>query len=125
MSPKVIAVVDDEPMIVEMLTTFLNVKGFEVRGVYSGQDGLTLVEVENPDLLILDLMLPDIEGYEVAERLRAMPSFAKLPILILSARTDQASINRAEQAGASAYLTKPVKFPVLLAEIERLLNQSG
>ncbi len=124
MSSKKIVVVDDEPLIVDMLTTFLTVKGYTVNGVFSGEDGLAMVQVENPDLLILDLMMPDIEGFEVAEKLRAMPAFANLPILVLSARTDAAAKQRAEDAGTNGYLTKPVKFPELLTEVERLLVPS-
>ncbi|MBN2304160.1 MAG: response regulator [Anaerolineae bacterium] len=121
MSQKVIAVVDDEPLIVDMLTTFLTVKGFMVRGVNSGEEGLTLVEVENPDLLILDLMMPDIEGFDVLVELRKTPPFDRLPILVLTARTDSRARERAMQCGADGFLTKPVKFPDLLIEIERLL----
>jgi len=119
---KVIAIVDDEPHMVEMLSTFLKIKGYQTRGVNSGQEGLVLVQTEKPDAVLLDLMLPDIEGFEVCQKLRAMPDYAKLPILIVSARTDAASQARAEQAGASAYLTKPVNFPLLMTELDRLIK---
>ncbi|NDJ79105.1 MAG: response regulator [Chloroflexi bacterium] len=123
MTGQVIAIVDDEPHMVDMIATFLQIKGFEVRGVYSGEDGLTMVQVEKPAALLLDLMLPDIEGYEVCARLRQMPDFATLPVIIVSARTDAASKQRAEQSGADAYLTKPVNFPLLMTELDRLLNR--
>jgi DNA-binding response OmpR family regulator len=119
---KVIAIIDDEPMMVDMLTTFLKLKGYQIRGAYTGQEGLALVAVEQPDLLILDLMLPDIDGYQICETLRSMPDYAAMPILIVSARTDTISMERAEQVGANGYLTKPVRFPELMTELERLLN---
>ena len=122
MPDKVIAIIDDEPHMVEMLSTFLKIKGYQTRGVNSGQEGLVLVQTEQPDALLLDLMLPDIEGFEVLKKLRAMPAYADLPVLIVSARTDAASQTRAKQAGANAYLTKPINFPQLMAELDRLLK---
>lgn len=119
---KVIAIVDDEPNIVDMLSTFLQIKGYEVRMAYSGVDGLALIQVENPHALLLDLMLPDIDGFEVLARLRAMPVFAALPVLVISARTDPQSRTKAEQAGANAYLTKPVRMAELVEHLDRLLD---
>jgi DNA-binding response OmpR family regulator len=120
-------IVDDEPLTVDMLQTFLQINGYEVTGVLSGEDGLVMVQVERPELLILDLMLPDIEGYEVCRRIRSLPEYAALPVLVLSARTEEASRRRALEAGATAYMTKPPKLPELLAELRRLLaaRQSG
>ncbi len=123
MPGKILAIVDDEPLMVDMLSTFLKLKGYQVRGVYSGQEGLSLVEKETPDALLLDLMLPDIDGFKVCQTLRALPAFATMPIIIVSARTDPASKTKAIEAGASAYITKPVRFPDLLAELDRLLIQ--
>jgi inorganic pyrophosphatase len=119
---KTIVVVDDEPFIVEMLSTFLEIKGYQVRGAYSGEEGLLTVQTEKPDALLLDLMLPDIDGLQVMSRLRAMPDFANLPILIISARTDTEAKVRAEQAGANDYLTKPVQMPLLADLLSRLFT---
>lgn len=116
-------IVDDEPFTVDMLETFLQLNGFETVGALNGQDGLTLVKVEQPELVILDLMLPDIEGYEVCKRIRAYPQSAGLPVLVLSARAESSSKDRAMEAGADAYLVKPVQFPQLLTELNRLLEQ--
>ena len=104
-----------------MLKVFLNMNGFEGIGALNGEDGLVLVKVEQPDLLILDLMLPDIEGYEVCQRIRSFPETAALPVLFLSARVDSASKEKAFAAGADAYLVKPVQFPQLLSELNRLM----
>jgi DNA-binding response OmpR family regulator len=71
--------------------------------------------------MILDLMLPDLEGYEVCRRLRNTTHIAQLPVLILSARVEANSKRRAAEVGANAYLTKPVDFPELLYELKRLL----
>jgi DNA-binding response OmpR family regulator len=116
-----VLIVDDESFTIDMLKVFLNMNGFEGIGALNGEDGLVLVKVEQPDLLILDLMLPDIEGYEVCQRIRSYPETASLPVLILSARVDSASKERAFAAGADAYLVKPVQFPLLLSELNRLM----
>jgi DNA-binding response OmpR family regulator len=116
-------IVDDEPFTVDMLQTFLEINGFQAVGAFNGEDGLVLIKVEEPEIVILDLMLPDIEGYEVCQRIRSYPDTAKLPVLILSARADAASKERAMAAGADGYLVKPVKFPELLSELNRLVEQ--
>ena len=118
--PKLL-IVDDEPFTVEMLQSFLQINGYETVGALNGEDGLVLVKVEQPEAVILDLMLPDIEGYEVCQRIRSYPDSAKLPVLIVSARTDAASRERAEAAGANGYMIKPVNFSQLLSELKRLL----
>ena len=120
MTTKKLLIVDDEPFTVEMLQTFLQISGYETVGAYNGEDGLVLIKVERPELLILDLMLPDIEGYEVCRRIRQNPETATIPVLILSARAESSSKERAMAAGADAYLTKPVKLPELLAELEKI-----
>jgi DNA-binding response OmpR family regulator len=122
MSGKTIVVVDDEPLIVEMITMFFELNGYTVHGVNTGREGLVLVDVEKPDVLLLDLMMPDIEGFEVAAQLRAKPEFAHLPIVIITARIDPESRKRAIKAGATVYLTKPLKMPEVLAEVERVLR---
>lgn len=119
-----VLIVDDEPYTVDMLQTFLEINGFQAVGAFSGEDGLVLIKVEEPEIVILDLMLPDIEGYEVCQRIRGYPDTAKLPVLILSARVDAASKERAMAAGADGYLVKPVKFPELLTELNRLIEKS-
>ena len=118
--PKVL-IIDDEPFTVEMLQTFLQIHGYEAVGALNGADGIILSQVESPDALLLDLMLPDLDGFEVCHRLRAFPPTARLPVLILSARTAQVDIDHALTAGANGYLTKPVRFPELLSELKRLL----
>ncbi|HVO43783.1 MAG TPA: response regulator [Aggregatilineales bacterium] len=113
-------IVDDEAFTVDMLQTFLQINGFDTIGAFDGESGLLMAQVERPDIMILDLMLPDIEGYEVCRRLRSNAVIARLPVIVLSARIDSTSKERAFEAGVDAYLTKPVQFPLLLSEIKRL-----
>ena len=121
MSAKLL-IVDDEPATVQMIETFIQINGYSSATAYSGTDGLTMLELEKPDLVILDLMMPDMEGFEVCQRMRASDAFKSTPILIISARTDQDAIDRAYASGANGYLTKPFQLPELLSEIERLVN---
>lgn len=115
-------IVDDEPATVDMISMFVELNGYEWVGAYNGTDGLVLLEVEQPDMLIVDLMMPDIEGFEVCRRMRERDHFSKTPILVISARTDPQSIERAYSSGANAYLTKPLNLPQLLNEVKRLME---
>src|SRR5579863_9294926 len=119
--PKVL-IIDDEPFTVDMLQTFLQINGYEAIGALNGEDGIVLTQVESPDVVILDLMLPDIDGFDVCRQLRSLALTARLPVLILSARTSLADRDRGLAAGANGYLTKPVRFPELLSELKRLLT---
>ncbi|NDJ85969.1 MAG: response regulator [Chloroflexi bacterium] len=115
-------VIDDETATVEMLSTYLQLKGYETAGAYTGQDGLVIARREQPALIILDLMMPFMDGYDVCRQIRSDPSLKDLPIVIVSARTDQKSIDRAMAAGANAYLTKPLDFSQLIAHISQLIS---
>jgi DNA-binding response OmpR family regulator len=120
---KKILVVDDEEDIVDMLQAILEMQGYQVVGAYNGTDGLLLTRLESPDLIILDMMLPDIQGYEVCRQLRANPPTEKLPVIILSARTSQEAIELGKRAGANVYMTKPVQLPQFFAHLQRLLQE--
>lgn len=115
-------IIDDEVATVTMLSTFLEITGHESVGAYNGDDGLVLAKLEKPELVILDLMMPDMDGFEVTQRIRNHPDLKTLPIIIISARTDQAAIDKALSLGANVYLTKPLNLPKLTSEIDRLLD---
>lgn len=117
--PKLL-VVDDEPLTVEMLETFLKLNGYETVAVLNGEDALLMVQVEMPDAILLDLQLPDLNGIEVCRRLRAS-AYAQLPVIMITAHGSPEMRRRALEAGANAYFTKPIRFPELIAELNRLL----
>lgn len=122
--PKLL-VVDDEPLTVEMLETFLKLSGYETVSVLRGEDALLMVQLEAPDAMLLDLQLPDLNGIEVCRRLRTLPSlsaFAELPVIMITAHGNPEMRRRALEAGANAYFTKPIRFPELIAELTRLLG---
>ncbi|MEN8098614.1 MAG: response regulator, partial [Chloroflexota bacterium] len=103
--PKILIVEDDEQML-QMLTLMVNRTGHESMAADSGKTALELVEKETPDLAIIDVMMPEMNGLEVCQKLRARPQTVELPILILTARSQQADRDAAMQAGADDYLTK-------------------
>jgi len=117
-----ILVVDDEMAIRRFLRVALNGQGFVVSEAANGQQALQALVVERPDLLILDLGLPDLDGVEVTRRLR---EWSQVPIIILSVREQEADKISALDAGADAYLTKPFGLGELLARIRVVMRRQG
>ncbi len=120
-----VLVVDDEPMARTMLRLILVRAGFEVREAEDGKAALTEVDKSLPDLMILDIMMPGIDGFEVCERLRADESTNSLPIIMLSAKTDSESVKRGLNLGANKYLTKPVGPDELTRHVREVLHIEG
>jgi two-component system KDP operon response regulator KdpE len=117
-----ILIVDDDTAVTELLSLLLKVQGFEVITANRGMDGLILARDRKPDLILLDLMMPDMDGWAVCRELR---SFSNMPILILSALNEPGKIASILDAGADDYLTKPVPSSVLMAHINRLVRRSS
>ena len=116
-----ILIIEDSDSIRRMLEALVSARADEVVGVATGAEGLDKAYKLSPDVVLLDLNLPgSYNGFEVCERLRADPATRSIPIVIVSARTDEASRRRALDAGASAYYTKPFSPTALLKEIEAL-----
>jgi CheY-like chemotaxis protein len=106
--PITVLVVDDEADTVQMLTTALALFNIQIVPAYTGLEAVEQFERHHPQAVILDLMLPDIDGYEVARRLRATPDRAGVPILVLSATADSTAQERSLAAGATHFFRKPV-----------------
>ena len=120
-----VLIVEDEPDFIHMLEIILKRKGFEVVHAERGQDGLVLAEVEAPDVIILDMMLPDLDGVQFCRQLRATSAIAHIPILVLSARMDPSEQKKALAAGANVYLIKPAGSAELVEHLQRLLNREN
>ncbi len=118
---KRILIIEDDPAVLRAMSYMLEKEGYEVLTAMNGLEGLTKAKGENPDLLILDVMLPGIDGFEICHRLRAESQTAQLPILMLSAKGQAADKSMGLQVGANEYLTKPVERLVLLGKVEALL----
>ncbi len=102
-----VLVVDDDPLIVEILKTILDLEEFEVETATSGEQTLDIVAEVVPDVLVLDVMMPGIDGYEVCRRLKADPATAGIPVVLLTARDREEDRRMGLTAGADAYVTKP------------------
>jgi len=119
---KRILLIEDERDLVETLTFRLQTNDYDVVVAYDGQEGLNRAKSEKPDLIILDLMLPKIDGYKVCRMLKFDEKYKKIPILMFTARAQDSDKQMGEQVGADAYITKPFDPKVLLGKIEELLK---
>jgi DNA-binding response OmpR family regulator len=119
---KRILIVEDDPSVLRAISYMLEKEGYSVLTAVNGLEGLKKAREESPDLLVLDVMLPGIDGFEICHRLRAESPTAKLPILMLSAKGQAADKSMGLGVGANEYLTKPVERTVLLSKIEALLE---
>jgi len=117
--PKIL-VVDDEPNIVELAKLYLEGEGYQVQGVYTGQEALTKHDSITPDLIILDLMLPDMDGYEVCRQLRAV---SNVPIVMLTAKREDVDKIVGLEMGADDYLTKPFNPRELVARVKAVMRR--
>ena len=120
-----ILLVDDEPDLVQMVSVRLKAAGYEVSTAYDGQEALEKVRQAQPDLMILDLMLPKLDGYKVCRLLKFDERTRALPILIFTARAQVEDVTLATECGADAYLTKPFEAKMLLAKMQELLAAAG
>jgi len=115
-----ILVVEDQDSIRRMIEALVSARGHEVTAVSTGTKAIDVAVTDPPDMVLLDLMIPGHDGFEVCRRLRSDPSTRKVPILVISALDDPESRTKATAAGATAYYTKPFSPIALLKEIERL-----
>ena len=123
MAKKRVLVVDDEIDLVMLVQLRLEASGYEVIVAYDGQEGLTKAQKEKPDLIILDLMMPRMDGYKVCGLLKADARYNKIPIIVYSARGQQEDIKLAEEVGANAYILKSIETQELLDKIKELLKE--
>lgn len=118
-----ILIVDDEPDIIEFLQYNLEKEGFEVFSASNGESGLALARKTKPDLIILDIMMPVMDGVEVCRQLRAQPEFKSTVITFLTAREEDYSQIAALDMGGDDYITKPIRPRVLISRIKALLRR--
>ena len=123
MSDSKILVVDDEEDILELLRFNLSHEGFQVSCAVSGEEALKKVKIEPPDLILLDLMLPGLDGLEVARVLKSQASTKEIPIVMLTAKGEEADIVKGLEVGADDYITKPFSRKVLTARIKAVLRR--
>jgi DNA-binding response OmpR family regulator len=119
-----VLIVDDEPMARTLLRLMLVRAGFNVSEAENGSDALAKVKKNRPDIVLLDVMMPGMDGFMVCESIRGNEDMADLPIIMLSAKTDLDSINRGLRLGATKYLTKPISPEDLTEHVREALENS-
>jgi len=123
-APKIL-IVEDDPDVAEMLDAYFNVLGYEVNTVYLGEEAVSVCRTNRPDLIILDIRLPDIDGYEVASRLRSNRRTDDIPIIFLTEKRARPDRLRGLELGADDYITKPFDFQELRLRARNALRRSG
>ena len=118
---KSILIVDDEPMARTLLRLMLVRSGYEVIEAVDGYDAIEKLRTILPDLVILDVMMPGLNGYDVCTSIRDGQATSRIPVIMLSAKTDTASISQGMEAGATKYLTKPVSPDQLTTQVSDIL----
>jgi DNA-binding response OmpR family regulator len=123
MSKDSILIIDDDPDTIEFLRIVFTVRGRELTGAHTGMDGLRLAHERRFDLILVDVMMPDIDGYEICRRLRADPQTASIPIVILTARSSLVDQTLGLEAGADQFLIKPVGISILTGLADTLIAE--
>ena len=121
--PIKILTIDDDPTLTELFIATMTTRGFDVISANSGTEGLLKIKTESPDIVVLDLIMPDRDGWEVCQAIRAARKY--LPIIILSALSDSGMIVAALDAGADDFLSKPVTDNILAARIKTLIRRAS
>lgn len=121
--PTRILLAEDDKELVEVMSSLLESEGFRVTAVYDGLEALWAVDEQPPDVIILDLALPGLSGFELCRKIRQRREYARIPIIVLSGKTDETDVVLALELGADDYLTKPVGKRELVARIKAILRR--
>jgi CheY-like chemotaxis protein len=119
---KKILVIDDETLVRTITRDMLEGAGYAIVAAPSGEEGMQLAKAERPDCILLDIMMPGMDGYETCSALKADPDLAHIPVLLISASSDVRVVDRAERVGAFTVLQKPFRFEQLQHVIALALN---
>lgn len=123
--PKKILLADDEADIVSLVSARLKANGYEVLPAHDGETAFRLAKEGRPDLVILDVMMPKLDGYKVCRLLKFDTRCKGIPVIMLTARTQPEDLKLAAECGADVYLTKPLNFQEFLAKIAEILGVKG
>ncbi len=119
-----ILIVDDEPDIVETLSFMLQARNFDVVTASDGLEALSKVKSEHPDLVLLDIMMPGMDGYDVCVKLKTDKETKNIPVVMLTARGENEAVIRAHKSGAHDYIVKPFTLPTLINKLNKLLYRA-
>lgn len=122
-APKKIIIVEDEPDTAEMFAEMMRLSGYQVIKSFGSTAAMGLIIKEEPDAVVLDVMMPDVSGLEVLLFIRRDPALANIPVIVVSAKSLPSDIRTGLDAGATVYLTKPVAFMELRKAVEKAVNR--
>jgi len=125
MSKNKILVIDDEADIVDTVAFMLRSRGYDVITACDGGEGLTKIMLEQPDLVLLDIVMPVMDGFEVCHKLKRDKDAKKIPVIMFTARGDNEAVIKAKQFGADDYIVKPFNLPTLVNKINRLITKQS
>jgi DNA-binding response OmpR family regulator len=121
---KTVMIIEDEVDAAELFGEMMRLNGFRVIKMYSSAPAIPMIAQEKPDVIILDIMMPDISGLEVLRYMRREPNMSSIPVIVVSAKSMPGDIKTGLEAGASMYLTKPVGFLDLKQAVEQVLQKA-
>jgi len=119
---KKILIIDDEPDVIETLEFMLKARGFEIISASDGLSGISRAKADNPDLILLDIMMPGMDGYEVCSKLKRENATKNIPIIMLTAKGESDAVISAHKLGANDYIVKPYNLPTLLAKLNKFIK---
>jgi DNA-binding response OmpR family regulator len=119
-----ILLIDDHRTVLRLLEAILKLKGYDLLYAENGQQGMVMARQERPDLILLDVMMPEIDGFKVCQYLKSQPDTAAIPVVFLTARGAEDDLAAGRRAGAQGFMTKPFLAREVLDTVERLLARS-
>ncbi len=125
MPKKKILIVEDENCLLRLECILLTSKGYDVMGVSDGEEALKIISDYKPDLVLLDVIMPGIDGFEVCRRIKSDPKFDHIPVVMLTAKKKPQDIQKGEVVGAASYITKPFKSSTVIETIQKCLQGPG
>ena len=120
-SPKTVLIIEDEEDAAELFAEMMRVSGFHVEKTSSSTPAISMMIANRPDVVILDIMMPEISGMDILRQMRSDPELSSIPVVVVSAKSMPADIKNGMEAGASTYITKPVGFLELKEAVERAI----
>lgn len=120
---KTVMIIEDETDAAELFGEMMRLNGFRVIKMFSSTPAIPMIAQEKPDVILLDIMMPDISGLEVLRFMQREPELAKIPVIVVSAKSMPSDIKNGLEAGAAIYLTKPVGFQDLKQAVEKVLKE--
>lgn len=123
MAKQKIMVVEDEESLLKLESILLTSRGYQVCSMRNGKDALECMEKEKPDLVLLDVMLPEVDGFEVCRQIKENPLTRHIPVVLLTAKKGREDMAKGEEVQADWYITKPFKSAMVIETIQRFLNR--